>query len=49
MGCAYGIVLSTQYYTDYEYYPVKSIAEGEPSLPFFFFSEAKRAASVARQ
>lgn len=27
MGCAYGIVLSTQYYTDYEYYPVKSIAE----------------------
>jgi len=27
MGCAYGIVLSTQYYTDYGYDPVRSIAE----------------------
>jgi len=27
MGCAYVIVLSTQYYTDYEYKPVQSIAE----------------------
>jgi len=27
MACAYGIVLSTQYYTDYEYGPVQSIAE----------------------
>ena len=27
MGCAYGIVLSTQYYTDYGYEPVRSIAE----------------------
>jgi len=27
MGCAYGIVLSTQYYTDYEFSPVRSIAE----------------------
>ena len=27
MVCAYVIVLSTQYYTDYEYSPVKSIAE----------------------
>ncbi|GMH59307.1 hypothetical protein TL16_g02803, partial [Triparma laevis f. inornata] len=27
MACAYGIVLSTQYYTDYAYAPVKSIAE----------------------
>eukprot|EP00554_Chaetoceros_debilis_P009824 CAMPEP_0194104226 /NCGR_PEP_ID=MMETSP0150-20130528/4584_1 /TAXON_ID=122233 /ORGANISM="Chaetoceros debilis, Strain MM31A-1" /LENGTH=920 /DNA_ID=CAMNT_0038791695 /DNA_START=144 /DNA_END=2903 /DNA_ORIENTATION=+ len=27
MACAYVIVLSTQYYTDYEYKPVQSIAE----------------------
>ena len=27
MGCAYVIVLSTQYYTDYAYKPVQSIAE----------------------
>jgi len=27
MACAYVIVLSTQYYTDYEYRPVQSIAE----------------------
>jgi inorganic pyrophosphatase len=27
MACAYGIVQSTQYYTDYEYSPVQSIAE----------------------
>jgi len=27
MACAYIIVLSTQYYTDYDYYPVQSIAE----------------------
>jgi len=27
MACAYVIVLSTQYYTDYEYAPVQSIAE----------------------
>jgi Na+/H+-translocating membrane pyrophosphatase len=27
MACAYIIVLSTQYYTDYAYYPVQSIAE----------------------
>ena len=27
MACAYVIVLSTQYYTDYAYYPVQSIAE----------------------
>ena len=28
MACGYGIVLSTQYYTDYAYEPVRSIAEG---------------------
>ncbi|GMI44561.1 hypothetical protein TrCOL_g9348 [Triparma columacea] len=27
MACGYGIVLSTQYYTDYAYEPVRSIAE----------------------
>ena len=27
MVCAFANVLSTQYYTDYEYSPVKSIAE----------------------
>eukprot|EP00520_Triparma_pacifica_P006207 CAMPEP_0118656952 /NCGR_PEP_ID=MMETSP0785-20121206/13753_1 /TAXON_ID=91992 /ORGANISM="Bolidomonas pacifica, Strain CCMP 1866" /LENGTH=797 /DNA_ID=CAMNT_0006549825 /DNA_START=199 /DNA_END=2589 /DNA_ORIENTATION=- len=27
MGCGYGIVLSTQYYTDYAYQPVRSISE----------------------